>query len=116
MRITSIAIAAAVSILLVTLVVSCGPDMEDEAAPLLQTPSPVAEVASPTVTGSASSTPISVPTKNPRTGDEPPAPELRGTGAWINSEPFTLASRRGEVVLIDFWTFSCINCKRTLPT
>ena len=50
-----------------------------------------------------------------RTGDEPLAPELRDTGAWINSEPFTLDSRRGEVVLIDFWTFSCINCIRTLP-
>ena len=50
-----------------------------------------------------------------RTGDEPLAPELEKTGAWINSEPFIIESRRGEVVLIDFWTFSCINCIRTLP-
>ena len=60
-------------------------------------------------------TPTPVLPEPDRTGDEPLAPELRDTGAWINSEPFTLDSRRGEVVLIDFWTFSCINCIRTLP-
>ncbi len=60
-------------------------------------------------------TPTPVLPEPDRTGDEPLAPELRDTGAWINSEPFTLESRRGEVVLIDFWTFSCVNCIRTLP-
>ena len=60
-------------------------------------------------------TPTPVLPEPDRTGDEPLAPELRGTGAWINSEPFTLESRRGEIVLIDFWTFSCVNCIRTLP-
>src|SRR5262249_35582634 len=34
---------------------------------------------------------------------------------WINSPPLTLAELRGKVVLIDFWTYSCINCLRTLP-
>ena len=43
------------------------------------------------------------------------APEFRGIGTWINSEPLTLAELRGRVVLIDFWTYSCINCLRTLP-
>jgi cytochrome c biogenesis protein CcdA/thiol-disulfide isomerase/thioredoxin len=43
------------------------------------------------------------------------APEFRGVGAWINSKPLTLAELRGRVVLIDFWTYSCINCLRTLP-
>ena len=47
--------------------------------------------------------------------DYGPAPEFRGLGAWINSEPLTLAGLRGRVVLIDFWTYSCINCLRTLP-
>ena len=60
-------------------------------------------------------TPTPVLPEPDRSGDEPLAPELRNTGAWINSEPFTLESRRGEVVLIDFWTFSCVNCIRTLP-
>ncbi|MEQ1849264.1 MAG: cytochrome c biogenesis protein CcdA [Candidatus Peribacteraceae bacterium] len=43
------------------------------------------------------------------------APELSQTGEWFNSDPFTLESLRGKVVLIDFWTYSCINCIRTLP-
>lgn len=43
------------------------------------------------------------------------APELTGLGTWHNSEPLTLAGLRGRVVLIDFWTYSCINCIRTFP-
>lgn len=45
----------------------------------------------------------------------PIAPEIIGIQAWINSEPLTLAGLRGKVVLVDFWTYSCINCIRTLP-
>lgn len=48
--------------------------------------------------------------------DRGPAPELRGTQEWFNSSPLSLASLRGRVVLVDFWTYSCINCIRTLPT
>ncbi len=47
-----------------------------------------------------------------------PAPELTGITGWLNTPedtPLTLASLRGKVVLIDFWTYSCINCQRTLP-
>jgi cytochrome c biogenesis protein CcdA/thiol-disulfide isomerase/thioredoxin len=44
-----------------------------------------------------------------------PAPELTGISHWINSEPLTLKELRGKVVLVDFWTYSCINCLRTLP-
>ena len=43
------------------------------------------------------------------------APEFDGTQGWVNSEPFTMESQLGNVVLIDFWTYSCINCIRTLP-
>jgi cytochrome c biogenesis protein CcdA/thiol-disulfide isomerase/thioredoxin len=43
------------------------------------------------------------------------APELTGLSHWINSDPLTLEQLRGKVVLIDFWTYSCINCLRTLP-
>ncbi len=43
------------------------------------------------------------------------APEFAGISQWINSEPLTLRKLRGKVVLIDFWTYSCINCLRTLP-
>ena len=45
----------------------------------------------------------------------PPAPELRGIDNWINSRPLTLQELRGNVVLIDFWTYSCVNCIRTFP-
>jgi len=44
-----------------------------------------------------------------------PAPDFTGIVHWINSEPLSLAELRGKVVLIDFWTYSCINCVRTLP-
>ncbi|WP_213804687.1 cytochrome c biogenesis protein DipZ [Granulicella sp. dw_53] len=42
-------------------------------------------------------------------------PSLSGATAWINSPPLTSQSLRGKVVLVDFWTYSCINCIRTLP-
>jgi cytochrome c biogenesis protein CcdA/thiol-disulfide isomerase/thioredoxin len=44
-----------------------------------------------------------------------PLPDLSGGTAWINSPALTPASLRGKVVLVDFWTYSCINCLRTLP-
>ena len=44
-----------------------------------------------------------------------PAPEFSGLGPWHNTDPFTLESLRGKVVLVDFWTYSCINCIRTFP-
>jgi cytochrome c biogenesis protein CcdA/thiol-disulfide isomerase/thioredoxin len=47
--------------------------------------------------------------------DSGPAPELTGITHWINSNPLTLQSLKGKVVLIDFWTYSCVNCVRTLP-
>jgi thiol-disulfide isomerase/thioredoxin len=46
------------------------------------------------------------------------APEFRGNQDWFNTpgdRPLTLRSLRGRVVLVDFWTYSCINCIRTLP-
>jgi cytochrome c biogenesis protein CcdA/thiol-disulfide isomerase/thioredoxin len=42
-------------------------------------------------------------------------PSLDGATLWINSAPLTRASLRGKVVLVDFWTYSCINCLRSLP-
>ena len=43
------------------------------------------------------------------------APELIGIQEWINSEPLTIEGLKGSVVLVDFWTYTCINCIRTLP-
>lgn len=43
------------------------------------------------------------------------APSLYGAVDWLNSEPLTMEQLRGKVVLVDFWTYSCINCIRTIP-
>ena len=45
----------------------------------------------------------------------PAAPKFIGIVDWENSPPLTLSSLRGKVVLVDFWTYSCINCQRTIP-
>ncbi|MBB5368213.1 MULTISPECIES: cytochrome c biogenesis protein DipZ [unclassified Janthinobacterium] len=46
---------------------------------------------------------------------EGPLPPLDGAVQWLNSPPLTAASLKGKVVLVDFWTYSCINCLRSLP-
>ncbi len=63
------------------------------------TPTPSASAGSPT----------------PSLADLGPAPEITGIDHWINSSPLTLQEQRGKVVLVDFWTYSCINCIHTLP-
>jgi thiol-disulfide isomerase/thioredoxin len=44
-----------------------------------------------------------------------PAPAIQGISGWINSQPLNLSQLRGKVVLVDFWTYSCINCIRSIP-
>jgi cytochrome c biogenesis protein CcdA/thiol-disulfide isomerase/thioredoxin len=47
-----------------------------------------------------------------------PAPNFKGITAWLNTpggKPLSIRELRGKVVLVDFWTYSCINCQRTLP-
>jgi thiol-disulfide isomerase/thioredoxin len=44
-----------------------------------------------------------------------PAPNIQGISAWINSQPLNLGQLKGKVVLVDFWTYSCINCIRSIP-
>ena len=43
------------------------------------------------------------------------APEFTGIDQWLNSDPLTLQQLRGKVVLVDFWTYTCINCIHVLP-
>lgn len=66
--------------------------------------------------------PFTVKSQNKTDGQErdnlpyiAPAPPLNGVTAWINSPPLNLDQLKGKVVLIDFWTYSCINCIRTFP-
>ncbi len=60
-------------------------------------------------------TKIGKPTSDMTLPKGPVAPELIPGGVWFNSKPLTLAELKGKVVIIDFWTYSCINCQRTLP-
>ena len=72
-------------------------------------------------TGSDSPPPeaASLPTPTPsrpvggKVGNQ--AAEVQGINAWINSDPLTVEELRGKVVLVDFWTYTCINCIRTFP-
>ena len=43
------------------------------------------------------------------------APDFTGINTWFNSKPLSMADLRGKVVLVDFWTYGCINCVNTLP-
>ena len=104
---------------------ACGQAVSRDAAPA-STSTPVSEPTG--ATGQEEADPTSAPsTSTPVpplvqkiTSDTPGevgslAPELTGIAGWINTEPFTLESLRGQVVLVDFWTFTCVNCLRTFP-
>ena len=118
---------------------TAAPDPTATLAPT-QEPQPTAEPATPEPTATPQPTPEPTatpeptpePTATPEPAEEPEvavvpcesatggevgncAPELAGTQEWINSPPLSMESLRGKVVLIDFWTYSCINCIRTIP-
>lgn len=69
---------------------------------------PAATLASADIQAAGTTSSLNLP-------DEGVAPPLDGAVQWLNSPPLTMASLKGKVVLIDFWTYSCINCLRTLP-
>lgn len=72
----------------------------------------------PVTTSADSGTESAVDSDRPIPAPAPsddPMPELRGIDQWLNSEPLTIAGLKGSVVLLQFWTFGCINCQRTLP-
>ena len=57
----------------------------------------------------------SSPMHTPALEDLGRAPDFVAGGEWFNSPPLTMSQLRGKVVLVDFWTYTCINCIRTLP-
>ena len=81
--------------LLATLLIACGGDANDGAPELGATSADGAAI----------------------TSDMMAAPEIVGIGTWLNGEPTTIVEQviAGRIVLIDFWTYTCINCIRTLP-
>lgn len=63
-------------------------------------------------------TPEAPPSANAKPGELPklgPAPDFTGISEWINSNPLTIEKLKNKIVLVDFWTYSCINCIRTFP-
>ncbi len=122
-------IVAAVAL---AVLIACGSD-PTSAPELTVMPEPTFTAVSPSAasdaTGTAAGTDAPTVAAQPRltAADIPPcegsrggrlgdcAPEFMGTQEWINTEPLSLDSLRGNVVLIDFWTYTCVNCIRTLP-
>ncbi len=74
----------------------------------------VVAVAVGAVIFAANSNPPSSPVDVNHLADLGPAPALDAKG-WINSPPLSARDLTGKVVLYDFWTYSCINCQRTIP-
>jgi len=101
-------------IVALTLIAACG---SDKAPP--PTPTAVPEVGSLGVGALPTPVPADaevVEDTGPRIGEVGSvAQEIQGISGWINSDSFTLESLRGKVVLIDFWTYTCVNCIRTMP-
>ena len=87
----------------------------DAGEPTSDAPEPTAQEPA-TDSGDSQATAEPSPTPRPdAVADGPVAPQLAGISGWINTEPFNLDELRGKVVLVDFWTYTCVNCIRTLP-
>jgi thiol-disulfide isomerase/thioredoxin len=97
-------------------IAACGGDLDPANAP-------TQIVVAPTATQSADSP---EPTHTPVVSPTNPLPlptypdgvlEVYGGNGWLNSDPFTIAEQTadGKVVLVDFWTYTCVNCIRTFP-
>ena len=91
------------------------PATKDDASSAAATEIPDAGTSIPAATPPPTSPPTATPglTVGGRVGNQ--AADIRGIVAWINSEPLSIADLRGKVVLVDFWTYTCINCIRTFP-
>ena len=77
------------------------------------TPQPT-DAPSPTATAIPTATPLPTPIADTsKLGPE--AAEITRIDGWINSDPLLISELKGKVVLIDFWTYTCVNCIRTLP-
>ena len=82
-------------------------------APPTPTPSPIPTTAAPSETPPPTPAPPDLMALVPP--NQIPAPALAGLDGWINSPALTLGDLAGKTVLLDFWTYTCVNCIRTLP-
>ncbi len=110
------------------LVVACGSDEEAEPSPYTATATSAAPTTQPQSTATAEAEPDPTETPSPETVADANESgrngtpltldmDIRGVDEWINSEPTTIGEliNDGKVVLVDFWTYTCVNCLRTLP-
>ena len=100
------------------LVQACGNDASSPAPTLQPTasaPTPQPTAPAPTPQPTAAALPAAVLTQQVGGGVGDEAPEFQGIASWINSGPLTMSELRGKVVLVDFWTYTCVNCIRTFP-
>jgi thiol-disulfide isomerase/thioredoxin len=110
-------LAVIVPVLLVLIVVVALARPSDDAMPAKNISAPTSASAAPSAAQApASAAPTAAPAPKPRPSG-PTAPGFDGGGAWVNSEPLELTKLgvQGKVVLVDFWTFGCYNCRNTLP-
>lgn len=96
--------------------VACGGELDPANAPtqvvVRPTTTTTSDAAEPT------NTPVLSPTNPPPLPTYPDGVlEVKGGNGWLNSEAFKIAEKTAEnkVVLVDFWTYTCVNCLRTLP-
>ena len=105
---------AALALGLVFVVAACGNSASDEITGATDLG---VEASTQSVIAAEITTKSSVPNPSRKIGGDVGnlAPELGGINAWINGGPYTMDQLRGQVALIDFWTYTCINCIRTYP-
>ena len=117
------ALAVIVPVLLVLIAVVALARPAGDALPAPSVPVPTAASADQASVAAQPATelptrpaPTAVPALKPRPSG-PTAPGFDGGGEWVNSEPLELVElgAQGKVVLVDFWTFGCYNCRNTLP-
>ena len=133
----ALALTASLLALALLLVAACSSERPESTSVATSVPAPTAmptaapaPTSAPTQAPAATSTPAQTPaitatpvptpttpepTPNPTSPAGPLAPELVGTQEWVNSDPLTIEGLRGKIVLVDFWTYTCVNCIRTLP-
>ena len=118
---TKLSVLIAALLGLVFLVAACGGSDSVETAET--TGQPTSSATTALTQEPAAAPPAGVATKsatvnaNRKVGGEVGdlVPEFGGIDAWINGDPLIMEELRGQVVLIDFWTYTCINCIRTFP-
>lgn len=111
--ISALAVIVPVLLVLIAVVTLARPAGDTMPAKLMQTS---ASAVQPVAQVPAGTAPTAAPAPKPRPSGLV-APGFDGGGAWVNSEPLDLAKlgAQGKVVLVDFWTFGCYNCRNTLP-